>query len=414
MPVFEYKAVNQSGEAVVGTLHSASVAAAAEALSQQGLSVEHVGVARAPGDPIPRENPAPAYAPRYVAGERTSLQFNVVAPLVGRASLSQLQFFFRQLAQMLHAGVNPVQALDTLASQTGSGNLRQTIREMRDAANAGLPMSGVMQRYPEVYSSLMTNLVIAGEQAGILEEILKQIAEYIGHEIELRNLLRRVTFYPKLVTGFSIVLVLAVNAYIASMGKTGGLWSPLTDPSTWIVLGPLLIVLFLFIRVGLHQAPVKASWDRFLLGLPGLGKTLSQLAMAKFGRAFGTLYRAGIEPARAIALAADGAGNLHIRERILPAANWIKDGRGITESLRATGVFSPIVLDMTQTGETTGNLDEMLESMARYYEDEARVKTHQFGHVFGTVVYVGVAIYVFLMLLRFYSGYFGGMASGGD
>lgn len=412
MPVFEYRAIRPSGEPVSGTLHSASLAAAADMLAREGLEVQHVGLAQPSGaTPAAERSGSPgAYGP----AERSAGQAQVVAPLIGRVGLGQLQSFFRQLAQMLHAGVPPVQALDTLSGQAINPFLSQTIREMRDAASAGRPMSEVMVRYPEVYSPLMTSLVTAGEQAGILEETLRQVVQYIEHEIELRNLLRRVTFYPKLVLAFSVVMILLVNLIIASLGKQGGIWSPLTTPATWIVLGPLIVALIVFVRIGLHQPSVKSAWDQFVLVIPVLGKTLKELAMAKFGRAFGALYRAGIEPHRAILLAADASGNEHVRERIRPAAAWIRDGRGITDSFRATGVFSPVVLDMTHTGEITGNLDNMLENMADFYEEEARVKTHQFARIFGVAVLVVVAIYVFIVLLNFYAGYFGSLGAGAE
>lgn len=424
MPVFEYQATDPQGQAVSGTLFGTSLTDAANDLAQRGFNVLHLGVAAATGDPIPADFKPVETAKRseypYEVGqdtryadplmrERSKVVTEVVAPLVGKIALPQLLFFFRQLAQLLHAGVSVVQALDTLSGQTYDPRLKGVIRELRDQTQAGRPMSFGMQRYPEVFNPLMVSLVRAGEEGGMLENTMRQIADYIDREIELRNLIRRVTFYPKLVLVFSVIVILGTNAIIASLGKQGGLSSPLTTPATWIWLAPLIVGIFLFVRVGLHNPRIKYNWDLFLLAIPILGNTLKQLSMAKFGRAFGALYKGGVAPTRAIELAADACGNEYLRARIRPAAQMIKEGYGVTESFGRTGAFSQIVLDMTRTGEMTGNLDQMLEQLAVFYEDEARTRSHQFGYVFGLFVLVCVAAYVLYVVAQFYMGYFSGV-----
>ncbi|MCB8932066.1 MAG: type II secretion system F family protein [Fimbriimonadaceae bacterium] len=427
MPIFEYQARDERGQDVRGTLHSSSLSAAAEDLAKRGFEVEHVGIAQGLDDPVPREfagrseaasppeTPArersPSVQPEIdrTTQQRSYMQTHVVGQLVGRVPLAQQLFFFRQLGTMLNAGVSIIQSLDTLAGQARDPRLARIVRELAHHAREGRPLSVGMQRYPEVFSPLMLSLIRAGEEGGMLEGSVKQIAEYLEREIELRNLMRRVTIYPKLVVGASIVIVLATNSIIASLGKSGGLSSPLTQPATWFVLGPLLVAIYLFVRLGLPNPRIKYNYDQVVLSIPGLGNTVKQLCMAKFGRAFGALYSGGVPVPKATQLAADACGNEYLRARIYPAAKRLEEGSGITETFRATGAFSPIVLDMTHTGETTGNLDAMLQKMAEFYEDEAQTRSVQFAYAFGILALLLVAAYVGYVVVTFYVGYFSGI-----
>ncbi len=445
MPSFRYEATNGRGQAEHGTVLSPSLAQAVEDLAARGLNVTRIdadpsgglgdlasvpaparavveGAAPTPpsnlydyeeGAPSPFvssvERPGGSSSPE--TAPRSYFATSIAGPLVGRVPLAQLNFFFRQFAAMQKAGVPIVQALDTLAGQAQSPKLRRVIGELREHAKAGRPLSAGAQRYPEVFTPMAVSLIRAGEESGRLDESCMLISDYLQSEIELRSLLRRVTFYPKLLLGFSILIVLSTNYIIQNvLAKEGGLSSPLTMASTWIILAPTLIGIFLFVRWGLANPRIKYNWDLFLSVLPYMGGTLRQLAMAKFGRAFSALWRGGIPMTRAIELSADACGNEYLRARIYPAAKRLESGAGLTETLRETGAFSPIVLDMTATGETTGNLDEMLTKMCEYYEDEGKTRAHAMGQLLGLLTLVGVAIYIVAMIvLPFWLGYYGGL-----
>lgn len=338
--------------------------------------------------------------------QRSYVATSVVGPLVGKVSLTNLSFFFSQLATMLDAGVPLVQALDTLSTQQRDPKFKTILREMKGHVEAGRPISAGMQRYPEVFSPVMLSLVRSGEEGGFLDDALKTTAEYLEREIELNNLYRRVTFYPKLQIAASMLIIIGANAIISSI-KPGaqGLSSPLTTWTTWIWLGPLIIAAFLFARVGLANFQVKYMWDTFVSNVPYLGPTLRQIAMARFGRAFGALYKSGVPMSRALTLGADACGNEFLRARIYPAQQALERGEGVTETLKSTHAFSPIVMDMVGTGEKTGNLDQMLGKMSEYYEQESHTRSIQLGQVFGVLVGLGVAIYIGFIIISFWSGY---------
>ncbi|MBX7133476.1 MAG: type II secretion system F family protein [Fimbriimonadaceae bacterium] len=402
MPRFAYKALDMEGRLIDGQAEGATMDSVAKDLADRGLQVQNLSMA------APAQVPRTAESPRahVELGPRSVFAKDIAGPLVGKVDLPHLSFFFRQLSTMLQAGVNPVQTLSTLSTQTQSPKLARIITEIGAGVQEGHPMSAVMQRYPEVFSPLVMSLVRAGEQGGFMDRILTQIADYLDQEIKLRQLLRRVTIYPKIVIGASIVILIAANAIIAAVAPNSpiSLTSPLTRPATWIILGPLLVGLFLFIRVGLHNARLKQNWDQLILMLPGLGKTSKQFAMAKFGRAFGALYKAGVPVQQSFQLAADACGNEHLRAEMQPAIRELETGAGIADTFRATGAFNPIVLDMVSTGERTGNLDHMLNKMSEFYEGEAETRSIQAAIFTGVVCLLFVACYVGYVYISNLSG----------
>ena len=429
MPTFEYQAQGTDGQVTNGLIFGSSLDHASRELAGKGINVVKIALASHPGDPLngtptttierPRleqinADPSPQPSPESVSSgppveQRTYMETSVLGPLVGKVALDHLAFFFRQFGTMQQAGVPMVQSISTLARQSRSPKLATVLQEIRGHVEAGRPISAGLQRYPEVFGPVVVSLMRAGEEGGFLDEALLIIADYLDREIELRNLYKRVTFYPKLQVGASIVIVIATNIIIASLGKEGGLSSPLTTPSTWIVLGPLIVIVFLFFRLGLANPAIKQRWDAFVSNLPYLGNTLRQLAMARFGRAFGALYKGGVAIPRALTLSADACGNEYLRERMYPAYRRLEEGAGIAETFRQTGAFSPIVIDMVETGETTGNLDYMLNKMAEYYEDEAATRSVKFGQVTGVVLGLLVALYIGYVVISFYMGYYGGI-----
>jgi len=423
MPTFQYQAVNAEGQAVNGVLFGTSLDAALGELSRQGLQVSNIGVAASPHDPLndapptSRAGVAEVVAERVIPSteQRSYIATSVWGPLMGRVPLKDLAFFFRQASTMLNSGVPIVQSMNTLAGQTHTAKFREIVREIGAHVEAGRPMTAGMQRYPEVFTNIMVALTRAGEEGGFLDRALAQVADYLDREIALRNLYRRVTFMPKAQVFLSMLIIIVANAIINAVNPNAmKLTSPLTSWQTWLWLGPLCVAIFLFFRVGLANPAIKGRWDAFVSNIPYLGKILRELSMAKFGRAFGALYKGGVPVTRAIQLSADACGNEYLRAKIYPAVQTLETGAGITETLRSTGAFNPIVIDMVATGETTGNLDQMLNKMAEFYEDEAATKSTQLATVVGIFLGLCVAVYIAFIVINFYTGYFAGVFSAGE
>lgn len=431
MPSFEYEATRADGGRVTSVAIGRSMDEVLQSLSQQGLQVVRIQDAYSAHDPLRVAPAAPvalesaaeseeafpeetrtvheeSAAPRALPplGKRNVLLTNLLGPLINRVPLRELSFFFRQFGTMVEAGVPMVTTLQTLSGQSRHFKLKKLLMEMSRVVDSGLPISAVMQRYPEDFSPLVISLIRAGEEGGFLGQSARTVSEYMDHEMEIRNLYKRETFMPKLYIFASILVIGGANLIISSLKLSGGLSSPLNNIQTWYVLAPIIIGLFLFFRVGLSFYYLKLAWDAFILYIPYLGKTVHQFAMAKFGRAFSALYKGGVPITKAVLLSADASGNEWIRSRIYPAIKSIEGGAGISDTLAATHVFSPIVLNMMSTGESTGSLDQMLTKMSEFYEEEGKLRAKQTANVVGVLVMLGVGCYIGYIVITFYVGYF--------
>ena len=237
----------------------------------------------------------------------------------------------------------------------------------------GRPISAGLQRYPETITPVMLSLIRVGEEAGFLDEALAQVADYIDREIELPKPLQALDLLSK-VSGLppSFVIVGVTNYGPCFPWQKR---STIHADRVWYLDHHWLVR---FLASGFScgsDYPIPGSNTTGMqsaLEVPVLGKTLRQLAMAKFGRAFGgALYKPGVPITKGMPLAADACGNEYLRAKMYPAFRWMQEGSGIHETFRATNAFTPIVLDMVGTGEKTGNMEQMVEKVADYYEGEA-------------------------------------------
>ncbi|MHB8637666.1 MAG: type II secretion system F family protein [Fimbriimonadaceae bacterium] len=417
MPTFEYQAIDAGGVAVNGNAIGANLESVLSDLGRRGLTVERINVAKLMNDPladvvnIPPRPSAPRQANSFgtegrqaAPDARSYVQTHVVGPVLMRAPLHAVGFFFRQFATMQNAGVPIVQSMDTLAGQARDPRMKPLLDDLSARVKAGASISSGLERYPETITPVMLSLVRVGEEGGFLAEALTMVADYIDREIHLRGMYKRATFYPKLVLGASFVIIAVTNTIIASVAPgQQGLSSPLSI-QTWTALAIIAAAIWLFLRVGLANPQIKNVFDGFVLRMPVLGSTMHQLAMAKFGRAFGAMYKAGVPLNRALPLAADACGNEHLRMRMLPYLRGVEGGAGIHETLARTGAFSPIVLDMIGTGEKTGNMEQMVVKVSEYYEGEAEARQSALAAVTGVVLIVFLGIYVGYMVITFYVG----------
>ncbi len=393
MPIFRYVAQTPEGREVRGTVQARTRLEATDAVRQQGYWLLELYAEPEPTTPI--------HAARQ----------GVWQPLFGGVPLKTLALFFRQFATMLAAGVPMYQSLETLGNQRGgNARLRRTLHEIRDSILAGERLADAFDKHPAVFSPIIRAMIRVGETSGALEAILRKIAEYLENELELRRLLSRVTFYPKTVLFFAIVIPQLIPALITLVGAQGG--APVSQALMGIALTFAKILLAIFVvwavfRLAMQAQGFRWGWGLFTVSLPWIGFTVRQLALARFARALSALYGAGLPLSQAIRYAADATGNEYLRSRIQPAGSKLESGQSITQTFLSTGVFPPMVMDMVATGENTGELGFMMDKVAEYYEEEGKLRSRQAGYILGVAVYIGVAIYVAIILIQFYSGYFG-------
>ena len=429
MPLFEYQAMDAEGKQRSGTTLGKSLDEALKKLQNQGLIVTGLSQATGGLDPTPPpgararvEQPRGAAIPGAIPtgpqpgdmppppplDARNPVRSYVIGGMFEHVGLRDLMFFFRQYGTMLGAGVNPVQALQTLSNQTTSRKLKSVLQEGSAHVREGRPFSACMQRYPEVFSPLAVSMIRAGELGGTLEHQCFHLADYYEHEHSIVTLIKKETFYPKMLVVVAIIIIVGANFIIRSVvgQPTFAIKSPFESIGFYLFVAALILGLLFYNRVFSKIPAFRETIDQIALRIPYIGKTAHGFAMARFGRAFGALYRSGMSMPESTRLAADACGNLAVRRQIYPASEWLKEGIGITEAWGRTGAFNQIVLDMTGTGEQTGNLDQMLLKVSEYYEDEGRVRAKQAAQVLTVVVMLAVFIFIGMIVINFWTGYF--------
>lgn len=460
MPTFQYSGLDDTGQPVNGSVIGGDIQQAMKTLENRGLKVDKIEVMRLINDPMssstggqtgfnPPNNAAPSspgpFAPHprvaatsdqptsspagietpkppaanypgpgnfpptgpYNPADRSYLSTNVLGPLLLKAPLHQLGFYFRQLSTMMKAGVPIVHACQTLQTQANDPRMKAMAGSVSEAVRAGRQISEGLRRHPETVSPVLIAIIQVGEKAGFVDDALAQASEYVAREVELRSLYRRMTFYPKLIFFSSFIVIGAANSILSVVApEAPGIMLPF-GLGTWIVIAATLLGIWIFLRVGLQNRSVKASYDRIVLKIPVMGKTMHEIAMAKFGRAFGAMNKAGVPVGEAMRLAAAACGNEALLQQMEPYFRTLDNGAGILQTFQMTGAFSPIVLDMIATGETTGNIDEMLSKVAQYYEEETVTKQMAVAAIVGVFCFLCVAVYIGYIIINFYTGYFG-------
>ncbi len=401
MPVFVYTARDQTGNQTTGTVEAESNSRAVSTLRDQGLWVTDLKERGSSRKEVPSTaGITGAVTAAYGSTRETSVTKRVIAPVPAK----DLSLFYRQLYTLLNSGVGIFQAMEMLSnpSQTTNSQLRRVVQAIGQHILQGGRFSEAMTRYPWLFDKMQVRMVEAGESGGMLVEIFRRLAEYLEREWEVRQDIRRKTLYPKLVLGL-LVLVLPINIPLTLMGYLSSLGSLL------LTIGMICIPLWLASRVFFTSTSGREFYDQLKLSLPVVGPLVRKLAAGRFARTLASLYGAGVPIASAVGLAGESCGNYALEQhsgRMVPA---IERGVPVAQVMAGSGFFPPMFTGMVHTGETSGNLDTMLDKAADFYEQESRHSTTQLVVVLGVVVLVIVAILVAYKVITFYGGYLGGI-----
>jgi len=332
--------------------------------------------------------------------------------LFGDRLLREKTAAFRQLATMLAAGMTLAEALSVLSARVHEPRLRAFFVRAAGQASGGRRFSDILAEYPQLFPPLNLAMVQAAEHSGRIEEIFNRLADYHEQEYRVRLMLSRETFYPKVLAAAIFVIPVAGNAIVRWLteGTGAAVISILRALALLALVGGIpALALYLAYRSLARSEAGRAALDDVKLRLPLLGKVVHRSAMARFSRALATLYRAGVAMDKSLELAGDAAANARFRVVAREAAGLVGHGSSLGDALVAAGLADEMVLGMVRTGEQTGNLDETMDHIAAYYEDEAATVTRQMAVAIVPVAVIVAAIVVGVMVLRFYTGLYAGL-----
>jgi len=351
----------------------------------------------------------------YIRPQRGGL-LGKLAQRTGSIKGRDLAVFTRQFATMINSGLPLVQCLEILSKQTESQALRSATSDVTADVEAGAGLADALGRKSKAFDSLFVNMVAAGEAGGILDEILVRLATHIEKADALRRKVKGAMTYPTVVgvvaigaTVFMLMFIIPVFAKVFS--DFGGQLplptrivvglSDLLKQSWWLIgagLGALGYGVKLFYRTERGRRRI----DGLLLRAPLIGDILRKAAIARFTRTLGTMVSSGVPILDGLDVTARTSGNKVIEDAVMATKASIREGETISEPLRKSKVFPPMVVQMISVGEETGALDTMLEKIANFYDDEVNTAVDTLTSVIEPVMIVAMGLLVGGMTIAMY------------
>ncbi|MBM4348922.1 MAG: type II secretion system protein GspF [Deltaproteobacteria bacterium] len=395
MPIFKWEGKTLKGSIKKGEMEAPSEAAIRIHLRQQSI------------------------IPTKIAAK--GKEFKISLPMGKKVPQRSIAIFTRQLATMIDAGLPLVQSLDILSSQQENKLFKNILREIREDVEGGSTFAGALKKHPAAFDDLYTNLVVAGEEGGILDNILTRLSNYIEKAEALRKKVKSAMIYPAIIVSVAILVVIILMIFVIpvfeTMFKSAGQSLPLPTlivltmskiiQKYIVVIIPAVILLVFLFRKFYKTEAGKTLIDRLILKVPVFGMLLKKVAVARFARTLGTLVSSGVPILDGLLIVSRTAGNRTIETAILSARASIREGETIAEPLGRSNIFPPMVIQMISVGESTGALDSMLTKIADFYDDEVDVAVSNltsllepFLMVFLGVVIGGVVIAMYLPIFQ--------------
>ncbi len=305
---------------------------------------------------------------------------------IGSISNKDIVIFTRQLSTMIDAGLPLVRSIDVLAVQQTRKKFRNILMNVKERVESGSDFADALGKHPKVFSNLYVNLVRAGESAGVLDIVLQRLAEYLEKIESIKGKIKGAMIYPIIVIGTAVAVLAIVIIFVvpvfAEMFKDMGTALPyltqvIVNISAFVRGNIILIlmtsaILFIsFIVTYKRSAKLRRLVDAFLLKMFLVGDLILKTSLSRFCRTLSTLTAGGIPILDGLEITAKASGNKIIEESILEARESISQGQTLAEPLgRRPKIFPPMVVQMISVGEQTGALDDMLNKIADFYEDE--------------------------------------------
>jgi type IV pilus assembly protein PilC len=437
MPKYEYVALDQKGNETKGSIEVASQNEAIGRVKEMGLFPTKIIEAdkvqdKAAGKKVKGKAPAKSKGGKKGGG----MQINIKIPgLGGGVKPKVLTTFTRQLATLVDAGLPLLRGLRVLENQERNANLKKILGELSLSIEGGSTFSEGLAQHPKVFNRLFVNMVKAGELGGVLEVVLKRLAEFSEKAQKIKGKVKAALFYPIAVlivaTGIMVLLMVFVvpkfKEVFAGMNMTLPWFttfvlgiSEMIKDHILETLGGVVVAVIIFLLIINKTKLGRLLWDKFKLKMPALGPVISKVAISRFTRTLGTLVSSGVPILQALTIVKETAGNVVISNAIVKVHESVKEGETITAPLEASGVFPPMVVSMVDVGEQTGAMPEMLLKIADNYDEEVDNAVSAMTSllepimiVFLAVVVGSIVIAMFLPLISMVSTMSGDDSGGG-
>jgi len=390
MASFQYEAVNRTGEIVTGRLEAEGQSGVVERLRGMGLM------------------------PMEIKEIKQSSLFSSLK-LRSKVKLGDLSLFSRQMAAMLNSGIPLTRAVFTLSRQVTNPALSAALDESARNIEGGMSFSEALKGYPDIFSDLYINMVSAGETGGNLETTLNRLSQQLQKDKELRDNIRSALMYPVAVLAFAVVILFAMLFFLVPIFV--GFFPPdvaLPLPTQiiisfsdllqayWYIFFPVLFLFLWALRSYAKSSTGKRKLDRIKFRLPVFGQLIQKSVVASFARTFSTMLATGLPVVQALDAAGKATGNTMVMDAAVEAGEKIQEGSSVSVPLEESGIFPPMVTHMVAVGEETGDIPDMMDKVAAFFEEEVATMTKGLTSLIEPLMLVVIGVLVGGMLIALY------------
>ncbi len=332
-----------------------------------------------------------------------------------RVKSRDLSVYCRQFHSLLHAGVGIVAALDMLAEQTENKRLREATMNVRDNVEKGDTLAGSMRR-EKVFPNLLVSMMEAGEVSGNIETSLSRMAEQFEKDTKIKGLLKKAMIYPIVLMVVAVIVLIIMVVFV--LPSFSEMFADMDTELPGITLALLALSAFLrskwFVVIGIIAAIVGAfklyksssvgsrALGHLALKIPIFGKLKTKTETARFARTFSTMLSSGMPMVEAMTITARTMDNIVFQDSLNDSITQIQRGVSLSQPLKNSGIFPPLIVHMVGIGEETGNLEEMLDNCAKYYDEEVELATQQIMALLEPMIIVVMAAIVCVILASIY------------
>ncbi len=330
-----------------------------------------------------------------------------------KVKLQEMQLFCRQMQTLLKAGIPVVVATQRLAETTTDKYFAEVLKEVLKSLSGGRMLHQSMEQFPHVFSSLFINIVKVGENTGRLDTAFFHLSEYLNLDIDTRKRVTAALRYPLMVIAAGLVALFVINVMVipnfirlfkAFKGELPLATRMLINTSYflshyWYLIIFLVSAFIISLKIYMHTQQGRIQIHRILLKTPIFGWILHRIYLSRFCRLYALILKSGITALAGVDMVAKATGNAYIASKINDITALIARGNSISLACRETQLFSPLVIQMIMLGEETGNLDNLLDDVADYYEREVSYDLARLADLIEPILLIFMAAMVLILAL---------------
>lgn len=397
MPVFIYKSRSNTGESVDGKMEADDKTLVADRLMSRGLN------------PVSIEQ---------VTAKNNLLEMDIGKLLAPKKVKSQdLVMFSRQMYSLTKAGIPLTRAINGLIETTNSPLLKTALEAIYNDLNSGTNLAVAFKRHDKIFSSLYISLIHVGENSGKLEEAFQQIAKYLELEQKTRQRIKSATRYPLFVISAIVAAIFVINIFVIPQfaklfesfdaGELPLATRILMATSDffgdyWIYIILVMIAMVYSFNYLINRPDGRLIWDEYKLKIPVFGDIIYRALLARFSRTFAMMIKSGVPLINALNIVAEVVDNHWVAKHINAMREGVERGESILQVATRTQLFSPLILQMIAVGEETGQLDEMLDQVALFYEEQVDYDLKKLSDYIEPILIVFIGAIVLILMLAVY------------